>query len=31
MEEDVKCLGLSREDLTRILGEKIQVIMYNNT
>ena len=27
----VKCLALSREDLTRILGDKIQVIMYNNS
>ena len=30
IDEEVRCLALSREDLTRILGDKIQVIMYNN-
>jgi cGMP-dependent protein kinase len=30
MDEEVRCLALSRDDLTRILGDKIQVIMYNN-
>lgn len=26
----MRCLALSREALTNILGDKIQVIMYNN-
>lgn len=30
VDETVKCLALAREDLQRILGDKIQVIMYNN-
>lgn len=31
VDEEVRCLALSRDDITRILGDKIQVIMYNNT
>ncbi|KAM3137532.1 hypothetical protein pb186bvf_010322 [Paramecium bursaria] len=31
VKEDVVCLALARDDLTRILGDKIQTIMYNNS
>ncbi len=27
---DLKCLGLGREELTRILGDKIDKIIYKN-
>lgn len=30
IKEDVVCLALARADLTRILGDKLQTIMYNN-
>ncbi|KAM3131653.1 hypothetical protein pb186bvf_016184 [Paramecium bursaria] len=29
-EEDVRCLVISRDELTKILGDKIQVVMYAN-
>lgn len=31
IDEEVKCLALGRDDITRILGDKIQSIMYNNS
>ena len=30
LDEEVRCLALSREDLTRILGDQIEKIRYNN-